>query len=400
MNDPGGSARSTLVLLGDTRHYRDEFGRLCTHGALAGQLDLWARRFDRVVFCGVEGEGPPPASFVPYASANIEMVPLRAAGGTGVRAKIDLLVVALSWIRAVVPVLRRADAVHLRTPCNVTLVGIPLARLLVAKRYAIFAGSWSRYPGEPVSYRLQRWMLLHLFGGVVHAYVPEGATSPLRPAFSPVLTIDGLAEVGRLREGRPDEGRPGVQRPLRIVSVGRFSTNKNQIALVEAVRRLSDDGPHAEAVFIGDGPTRPLVQQAASGLESVSFIPVASRPEVFAAMASADVNVLASFREGYPKVLLEGICAGALPIAADRRVNRSMTQGRGWVFDPSDPSDLARVLRSAVELDDDGWEARRSSCQEYARSHSLEAFGAEVDHIVYQIWGFPGRSEAPCDDSS
>lgn len=383
-----GSGRS-LAFIGDTLHHLDEHGRLYTHGALAAQLDLWASRFDQVIFCGVRGAGPPPPSFAPYASRNIELVELRPAGGSGWRGKADAVAAAASWARTVVPVLRRTDAVHLRTPCNITLVLIPFARVLTRRRYAIFAGSWQRYRGEPVSYRLQRWMLRHVFGGVVHAYVTdESGSGPLRPAFSPVLTDEELTEVAARRDIRASAGLPGINRPLRLVSVGRFSTNKNQATIIDALRAVAAEGIPAEALFIGDGPLLESVQRAACDVDGVQFVPVAGRQEVFDAMAWADLNVLASFREGYPKVLLEGISAGALPVAADRPVNRSMVDTRGWTFDPARPGTLVDALRAAVRADEDEWSQRRSRCLSYARSHTLDAFRFEVDHIVGHIWGF------------
>lgn len=385
-----GSTTSTLAIVGDTRHYIDESGRLYTYAALAAQLDLWAARFDRVVFCGVLGEGPPPVSFAPYTSANVELVPLRPAGGPGWRAKVAVLGALVSWIRVLVPVLRRADAVHLRVPCNVTLVAIPLVRALTRRRYAIYAGSWDRYPGEPISYRIQRWMLSRMFHGVVHAYVTnESASGSIRPAFSPVLTDDGLREVSALRPVPRPGDRPGIDRALRLVSIGRFSENKNQIAIVRAIRTLTHEGLAVEARFIGEGSTRESVEQAASGLEGAEFIEVASRTEVFEAMAWADLNVLASFREGYPKVLLEGMSAGALPVAADTPMNTAMTQGRGWVFDPDKAGDLAAVILAAVGSGSADWAERRDRCTDYAHSKTLDAFGLEVAFIVGEIWGFP-----------
>lgn len=383
-------ATSTLAIVGDTRHYIDESGRLCTYAALAAQLDLWAARFDRVVFCGVLGEGPPPVSFAPYTSANIEMVPLRPAGGPGWRAKVAVLGALVSWIRVLVPVLRTADAVHLRVPCNVTLVSVPLVRALTRRRYAIYAGSWDRYPGEPISYRLQRWMLSRMFHGVVHAYVTtESASGSIRPAFSPVLTDDGLRQVSALRSVPRQDDRPGIDRSLRLVSIGRFSENKNQIAIIRAIRALVDDGLEIEARFIGEGSTRDVVERSSAGLQSIEFVDVASRAEVFEAMAWADLNVLASFREGYPKVLLEGMSAGALPVAADRPMNRSMTKDRGWLFDPDRSDDLAAVILSAVRSDRADWTKRRDSCATYAQSKTLDAFGLEIAFIVGEIWGFP-----------
>ena len=386
---------TVLVIVGDTLHHRDDQGRLHTHGALAGQLDLWAARFDRVRFLGVLGDGPPPPGFAPYEATNIALVPLRAAGGSGTRAKIGALVTSLSWLVTLVPELRRADAAHLRAPCNVTMPGLMAARLLVKHRYAIYAGSWESYPGEPRSYRAQRWWLRRAFGGTVHAYLPDEASDPpRRPAFSPVLNrsgLDVLVETAATR--RLTDGPPGVERPLRVVSVGRFSANKNQIALVRALHLLAGRGVTVEACLIGEGPEAARVAAAAAGLDHLRFVDHADRDEVFDAMGRADLVVLPSFREGYPKVLLEGISAGALPVAADRPVNRAMVQGRGWVFDPDDPDELAAVLEQAIGLSVDGWAERRACALDYARSHTLEAFAAEIDAIV-GTWDLPAPALA------
>lgn len=392
---------TVLVIVGDTLHHRDDQGRLHTHGALARQLDLWAARFDRVRFLGVLGEGPPPPGFAPYEATNIVLVPLRAAGGSGARAKVGALLASLSWLATLVPELRRADAVHLRVPCNVTVPGLVAARILVRWRYALYAGSWDPYPGEPRTYRVQRWWLRHAFGGTVHAYLPdEAADPPRRPAFSPVLTRAGLdALVEAAATARRREAPPGDDRPLRVVSVGRFSANKNQITLVRALHLLAGRGIVVDACLIGEGPEAAGVASAAAGLAHVRLVDHADRDEVFEAMSRADLVVLPSYREGYPKVLLEGISAGALPVAADRPVNRAMVQGRGWVFDPDDPDELAAVLDQAIGLSADEWAERRACGLDYARSHTLEAFGAEIDAVV-GTWDLPAPavavgSEAP-----
>ena len=384
---------STLVIVGDTLHHFDGQGRLCTHGALAAQLDLWAAHFDAVQFCGVLGEGPPPPGFAPYRSARISLVPLRQAGGAGVRSKIGVIRAAAEWLWQLAPVMRAADGVHLRTPCNVTLVGIPLARLLAKNRYAIFAGSWDPYAGEPKSYKLQRWMLEHLFGGTVHAYRPttddgaaSGAPRNVRPGFSPVLTAHDLAGLAR----SADEARALLPplpegRPLRVACVGRFSVNKNQTTLAAALRDLHASGVPVQCRFIGDGPELAALR-ASVHLPGVTFTEHASRDEVFSTMAWADVNVLPSLREGFPKVLLEGMSAGALPIASDTPVNRSMVQDRGWTFDPNRASDLAQVLETAISLSEAEWTERRARSRAYAEQHTIEAFATEVDHIVSRIW--------------
>jgi glycosyltransferase involved in cell wall biosynthesis len=176
------------------------------------------------------------------------------------------------------------------------------------------------------------------------------------------------------------------------VCVGRFSQNKNQVALVEALRQLDAKGAKVECRFIGDGSEAGTVKAAAAGLDAVTFVSHANRSQIFEAMGWADLNVLPSFREGYPKVLVEGMSAGALPVASDTAMNQSITEGRGWVFDPREPEHLARTLENAMVISLEEWQSRRRACAAYAQRHTLDAFSAEIDYIVNGMWKI-GRIE-------
>jgi hypothetical protein len=150
---------------------------------------------------------------------------MRKAGGAGPRAKLGILAALANWLRVLVPELRAADAVHLRTPCNVSILAIVLARLLVPNRYAIYAGSWHAYEGEALSYRLQRGLLRRFFGGVVQYLLRRKRSTPnMRIAFSPVLTAEAPAALDDRRQRRSAHGSDHGD--LRVVCVGRFSANK------------------------------------------------------------------------------------------------------------------------------------------------------------------------------
>src|SRR5207248_8929410 len=47
-----------------------------------------------------------------------------------------------------------------------------------------------------------------------------------------------------------------------LVCVGRIDVQKAQIVLVAAARRLKEAGIHCQIVLAGDGPMRPLVEEA------------------------------------------------------------------------------------------------------------------------------------------
>ncbi len=107
--------------------------------------------------------------------------------------------------------------------------------------------------------------------------------------------------------------RPGSGMVPRIVMVARFSEQKAQNLLVEAVRTIQQP---FELVLIGDGPTRPAVERQVveAGLgDRVQFL--GQRLDVPEILASSHIFALFTNWEGFPISILEAMRAG-LPVVA------------------------------------------------------------------------------------
>jgi glycosyltransferase involved in cell wall biosynthesis len=105
---------------------------------------------------------------------------------------------------------------------------------------------------------------------------------------------------------------PVPDRP-RLVNVGRLSEQKGQLLLIEAARRLREQGLDFELVLVGDGPLREEIEQLIQeyGLQGqvriTGFLEnLAVRRELEAARAL----VLPSFAEGLPVVIMEALALG------------------------------------------------------------------------------------------
>lgn len=387
---------TTLLVVGDTR-WSGGPGDRHTLVALSKQLDVWFAEFDRVVVAAHLLPGDPPSYHRRLAQQNIDFVELPQAGGSGLRAKLGILVAALTWVRLLVPLMRRCSAVHLRTPCNVTVIAIPLARLLCPRRYAIYADNWELQGVEPASFRAQRRMLCH-WGGVVHAYAPPEVPLPahIRPNVSPSFTsseLDALGPAADDRAARLRDDPPGG-RELRICTVATFSARKNQAGVIRAVALLRDRGVLVEARFAGSGRSEQADRALAAELgvdDRVHFLGHLGRDEVHALFRWADVNVLVSKAEGFGKVFLEGMAVGCPAVCGPGQMQRSIIGGgsRGRQADPADPSDIARTLTDLRDLPVEEQVAMVASCREYVRRFTTEAFASEIHTIVAQLFRLP-----------
>jgi len=382
--------------VGDTL-WSGQPGNWHTLVALSKQLDVWFDEFDEVVVAAHLLGREPPLFHRRLNHQAIEFVPLPTAGGAGIRAKLGILVAAVTWIRVLVPLMRSATAIHLRAPCNVTAVSIPLARLLCPRRYAIYADNWELQGVEPASFRFQRWMLCH-FAGVVHAYVPPGAGLPdhIRANVSPSFTaaeLDGLEPAVQQRLARL-ETEPTASRELRICTVASFSTRKNQAGVIRAVALMRERGIPIEARFAGTGRSEEHDRALATELgvdDCVHFLGHLGQPDIDALFRWADVNVLVSLAEGFGKVFLEGMAVGCPAVTGPGQMQRSIIGdgSRGRQADPRDPTDIAAALTELRTLSPDAQAAMIHDCRTYVRRYTTEAFAEEIHTIVSKVWEVP-----------
>jgi glycosyltransferase involved in cell wall biosynthesis len=119
---------------------------------------------------------------------------------------------------------------------------------------------------------------------------------------------------------RPElRARPGRQGQIRFVSVARFEAPKDHDTLLRAfVGMGSFRSPPCQLVLVGDGPEELRARRLSAELgvsERVRFVGYTAAPALI--LADANVFVLASRSEGFPRCILEAMRAGLPAIASD-----------------------------------------------------------------------------------
>lgn len=391
-----------LAVIGDMPHHRGDDGRIWGLEPVVLQLDRWAALFDEVVLCGPLLPGAPPSGFRPYASPEVSLVELRRAGGNTLAAKLGLLPRIPGWFWTTRRVARSVDAVHLRCPCNVGLVAIFATWRATAHRYAIYAGVWHDYPGEPRFFRLQRRLLSsRRFGGPVSVYAPPDPARPhLEPFFSPSFDRADwqagatAAAAVRLRiQQRPDKG------PWRLAVVGRLTVNKNQQAAIRAMALLVARGLDMRLDLVGDGPERQRLENLAVDLgvaDRIVMHGMVDHARVVEIFREADLQLLTTKQEGYGKVLLESMVLGVVPVFSRSPVSDEISGGgsRAVVIEPDDPEQVAAAVIGLIE-DRHRWLSTVDAARDYTESLTLEAFGARTREMLRRHWGPDAVAEVP-----
>ena len=104
--------------------------------------------------------------------------------------------------------------------------------------------------------------------------------------------------------------------------VGRISEEKNLDVLLPALNACK-----LSLTVVGDGPRRASLAQKASELGvNVEFLPVQENSDLAVIYRSHSIFFLPSIYEGNPKVLLEAMACGSVPICSDIPANRNIVE--------------------------------------------------------------------------
>jgi starch synthase len=191
---------------------------------------------------------------------------------------------------------------------------------------------------------------------------PSAAILPPKTPLQKIVELEWGADTDRFHPGA-DGGLP-FTRPAETVAIfaGAFRSWHGTVTLAAAMRELRARGRHdIGAVFIGDGPERARVVEAAAGLQGVVFtgaVPHASMP---ACLASCDIGV-APFDIGAHRALTLGFywsplkifeyMAAGLPVVApavDRIPTLIEHEREGLLYEPAAPGALASTLERLTD---------------------------------------------------
>jgi glycosyltransferase involved in cell wall biosynthesis len=355
-----------LLIISNMAHWRAG-DTIVGHGATARELDVLATLFDEVRHVACLHDETAPASALPYRAPNLTLVPLVPAGGNHLAAKLDIVRRLPEYTRVIARELPHADAVHVRCPANVTLCALAVLALRRAptRRWIKYAGAWEPNGPEPASYGLQRrWLARPHLHAQVTITGARGAVPPhVHAIANPCLSADELARgLALAREKR-------FTTPLRLVFVGHLGAAKNPRAAIDCVRALRDRGHAAELDVAGDGEELASLRSHAAGLP-VRVHGALPRTALDALYAAAHFVVLPSLTEGWPKVLAEGMAAGAVPISTDVGSIRATLESIGVGHALPLPVDGALLANAIAAYTEERWS--RESARAVA---AADAFG-------------------------
>lgn len=366
-----------LCIVSHVVHYR-QGGRIHAYAPYAREIEVWADLFPEVRIAAPCEDVPPPGDAAAIDRENVVMDPQPRVGGDSLGAELRQMLMLPVMMASMAGALRKADAIHVRCPGNLGLLGAAMAPLFSRRLIAKYAGQWPDWNGEARTVRLQKALLRsRWWRGPVTVYGEwPGQPAQVVPFFTSVLDRGQIERARRSAASRKATDRP------RVLFVGRLSRAKNVDVLLDALNGLL-------CTVVGDGPERAALEARAVRLgEGAVFAGAVDFDRVLGFYESHDILVLASETEGWPKAIVEAMAFGLVCIGSDRGlIPQILGEGRGLVVPPRDAEALAAALRRAADPGEAA--AIRARAAPFGQRYSLEDLREALRGLMEKWWTRP-----------
>jgi glycosyltransferase involved in cell wall biosynthesis len=310
--------------------------------------------------------------------------------------------IAVSPVALALAILReRASIVHLNTSLNPRAYWRDLAYLLVAKAcgtrvvYQVHGGELpQRFLGAGLGAAFLRATLKLPDAIVVLASEELSAYRAFVPRQTVAMLPNGIDCSRYVSDARVCTH---PTRPLELLYLGRLAAEKGLYEVLEGLSLARASGISARLVVAGDGPERARLERYAADLGIAEHVwfpgPVAGARKA-RLFRHADVIALPSYSEGLPYALLEGMAAGAPPIATPvGAIADVVADGvHGLLVPPRDPHAIAAAI-GRLSGDRAALARMSAACRvRIATAYSIERLADDLGSLYAELGASPVKA--------
>lgn len=375
--------RRKLVVISHTEHYKDQDGNIKGWGPTIKEIDYLADYWEEVVHVGCLHAGDIPPSSFAYTKPNIRFVPIPPYGGKTISDKIGILFKIPKIILQVVKSQKDASEVQLRVPTSMALFLLPLFSFILPRKYTFwvkYAGNWSQKK-PPLSYRMQRYWLKKNFAKcavTINGFWPD-QPKHCHSFENPSLTGEDIIKGIKIAEEKDFVG------PYTFSFIGRLEDPKGVTRIIDALKIIPSEKIN-KIHFVGDGrKTDEYRKQAAFLGDKVIFHGFLGKEKIHEILASSHFFLLPSTAsEGFPKVISEAACYGAIPIVSDvSSISHYINDSNGFLWKIEDSISFDQVFLNAINTDPKKLKVKSNNVLSVAKLFTFENYWNKLKKYVF-----------------
>jgi glycosyltransferase involved in cell wall biosynthesis len=345
-------------------------------------MNIWSKEVDKLIIVAPLDLSKKSAIDIHYEHSTIEFIPIESFDVLSVKGVVNSIYRIPKIGSIIFNAMKNGDHIHLRCPGNIGLLGCCIQVLFPNKiKTAKYASNWDVLSKQPLSYRLQRWLLNNTFltrNIQVLVYGDwNNSTKNIKSFYTATYYENEKQQI---------EIRNTNQKPIQFIFVGTLTKGKNPYYGIEIVKALNRSGIVATINLYGNGVLFEEIKASIiennlqefvflnGNLNKESLIEVYKRSH-FLVLQSG------SF-EGWPKVVAESMFWGCLPLAIPTSVVPQMLDNgnRGLLL----TAGLEVDIKNITEIINNSflYEQKANAAQIWSRKFTLDVFEEDIKRLI------------------
>ena len=152
-----------FLIISHTPH-KQQANSIFAYAPYVREMNLWLKHVDEVEVVAPKIDNPITNLEAPYKRSDIVLNSIPTIAFTSIKKSLVSITQIPILLISIFNACKRADHIHLRCPGNIGLLGCLVQIFFPNKiKTAKYAGNWDFKSKQPVSYKLQKWILSNTF---------------------------------------------------------------------------------------------------------------------------------------------------------------------------------------------------------------------------------------------
>jgi len=354
-------------------------GDIYAYAPYVREMNFWISHFEEVVILGPKSQKEIDEIDLRYEHKKIRLQPLAFLHFKNIRYTLKSITDSVLVISRIFSEMYRTDHIHIRCPGNIGLLASFVQIFFPSKPKTVkYAGNWDPESKQPLSYKIQKWILSSTFLSRNTKVLIYGNWNNLNNNHIPFFTAS-YSEKEKIQVKKKFDS------PYKFLFVGSLVDGKRPLLSLKIVHGLIKKGIDARLDIYGRGRCEKDLAEYIVKNDLQGCVGLHGNQDsaiIKEAYKTSHFSLLPSKSEGWPKALAEAMFFGCVPISTRISCTPWMLANgkRGILIEPSEglaTKEITNYLEGEDQLD-----AMSHEASSWSQEYTLEKFRDEIRKLL------------------
>ena len=355
-------------------------GKYFGYAPYINEMNIWIKYVDKVVIVAPLKKYDISVIHNYYNHSNIVFIPIPNISLINIKSIFNTILKIPSLLYSIFKAMKMSNHIHLRCPGNIGLLGC-IVQILFPKKVktAKYAGNWKANSKQPISYKLQKWILSSTVLSKNSKVLVYGEwlnqSKNIVPFFT--ATYSNLDKSPVL-----DKSLNSI---IKFIFVGTLSIGKRTLYAIKIVENLKKLGLNVELYIYGNGIEYNNLLEYIISNNLNNYIKLegnSTKDGLIEVYKTSHFLILPSKSEGWPKVVAEAMFWKCLPLSTDISCVKNMldNENRGLILNLDLKSDIIKIHN--LILDIEKYNLKSNNAYNWSQSFTTDKLEAEIKKLL------------------